>query len=66
MGNVTLTEVYKHVVHIEKRLNRLEDILQIPEVEVPHAELKKYKTTLKRMQEGKEGISWGDYKKSRS
>ena len=66
MENVTLDVVYKHILQIEKRLDNLEDILDIPEIKVSDSQLKKYKQVLKKMMQGKEGISLEDYKRSRS
>ena len=66
MENATIDIVYKHILQIEQRLEKLEDILEIPEAEISGEELEQYKKTLKAMKEGKEGISLEDYKKSQS
>ena len=65
MENVTLDVIYKHVVKIEERLDNLEKILELPEVELSATELKKHNDTLKKMLKGEEGTSWEEYKKSR-
>ena len=65
MENVTLDVLYKHITCIEKRLNKLEDMLEIPTIKLSRSELKKHKETLKKMVEGKEGVSWEEYKKSK-
>ena len=66
MENVSLNDVYRHLLFIEKRLNHLENIMQIPEVELTAKELAKHNAVLKRMKSGKEGTSWEEYKKSKS
>ena len=65
MENVTLDLVYKHILHIEERLENLEGVLQIPEIQLTAAELKKHNETLKRMTEGKEGTRWEAYKQTK-
>lgn len=65
MENVTLDVVYKHLLKIERRLDKLEDILEIPETELSAEELSEHKKTLKRMMGGDEGTSWDDYKKGK-
>ena len=61
--NITLNVVYQHILAMEHKLKHIEDMLEIPEEKVSAEDLKEHKETLKRMKEGKEGISWEDYKK---
>jgi hypothetical protein len=61
--NVTLDVVYQHILAMEHKLKHIEDILEIPVEKVSAQELKEHKETVKRMKEGKEGISWEEYKK---
>lgn len=65
MENVTLDIVYKHLLKIERRLDKLEDILEIPETELSAEELSGHRKTLKRMMDGEEGSSWDEYKKGK-
>ena len=66
MENVSLNDVYRHLLHIEERLNHLENVLQIPEVELPAKELRKHMAVLQKMKTGKEGTSWEECKKRKS
>ena len=63
MEDITLNTLYKHILKIEKKLEKVEHILQIPEETISEEELKEHLATVKRMKEGKEGTDWEEVKK---
>ncbi len=63
MENVDINLVYKRIISIEKKLDKMGDLLQIPLEIIPDSELKTHMARVKRMKDGKEGISLADYKR---
>lgn len=57
MSSITLETIYKEIMDLKKKVNRLELLLTIPEVELPEEELEEIKKISKDVSKGNK-ILW--------